>query len=305
VLLALGLIAALCAAFLLLPVSSQLYIAAISDKYDLLRETESPKIVLVGGSNLAFGIDSRRLATELGYNVVNTGLHGGLGLRFMLRLVKPHLSAGDVVVLVPEYQVVRDPVAGEPLAEALAVFPRGLRYVSPGEVDLRVFLRALQTRFWIAVSFEPDRDREIYSRSKINSYGDVTSHLDAADTYQPTASDLLDIRALPTRASIALMNEFAESCNRMGVRVALSFPPYPRGFLGPETAIGRWRDDFETDLNLAVVSDPADYLYPADYFFDSADHLTGAGREIRTAQLSADLRGFLEMEQGSASSGKE
>ena len=41
-------------------------------------------IVLLGGSNVAFGFDSRVLKEKTGMPVINAGLHAGLGLRFMM-----------------------------------------------------------------------------------------------------------------------------------------------------------------------------------------------------------------------------
>src|SRR5512140_975750 len=79
------------------------YIAAVLEKDRLIRSTPSPKIILVGGSNLAFGIDSRMMEDSLHVNVVNMGLYAKLGLRYMLAQVKPYIKKGDVVVVVPEY----------------------------------------------------------------------------------------------------------------------------------------------------------------------------------------------------------
>src|SRR6478672_545894 len=79
------------------------YIAAVLEKDRLIRSTPSPKIILVGGSNLAFGIDSRMMEDSLHLNVVNMGLYAKLGLRYMLAQVKPYIRRGDVVIIVPEY----------------------------------------------------------------------------------------------------------------------------------------------------------------------------------------------------------
>src|SRR6476661_8416978 len=79
------------------------YIAAVLEKDRLIRNTPSPKIILVGGSNLAFGVDSKLLQDSLRLPVVNMGLYAKLGLRYMLAQVKPYIRAGDIVVVVPEY----------------------------------------------------------------------------------------------------------------------------------------------------------------------------------------------------------
>src|SRR4051812_14897263 len=79
------------------------YLAAVLEKDRLIRNTPSPKIILVGGSNLAFGIDSKAIQDSLGLKVVNMGLYAKLGLRYMLAQVKPYIKPGDIVVVVPEY----------------------------------------------------------------------------------------------------------------------------------------------------------------------------------------------------------
>ena len=79
------------------------YLAAVLEKDRLIRTTPSPKMILVGGSNLAFGIDSKMLQDSLGIRVVNMGLYAKLGLRYMLAQVRPYIKTGDVVIVVPEY----------------------------------------------------------------------------------------------------------------------------------------------------------------------------------------------------------
>ena len=44
---------------------SESYQSVIRDKYELLVNTESPKIVIVGGSNACFGIDNKMLSEKV------------------------------------------------------------------------------------------------------------------------------------------------------------------------------------------------------------------------------------------------
>src|SRR6266436_7071833 len=67
------------------------YLAASIDKHHLLVQQPSPRIVFVGGSNLAFGLDSSEIERSLSYHPINMGLHIGLGLAFMLAEVKPFI----------------------------------------------------------------------------------------------------------------------------------------------------------------------------------------------------------------------
>ena len=75
------------------------YQAAIVDKIQRLESIDEPKIILVGNSNLAFGINSEIIQEKTGMPVVNLGLHASLGNKFHENIVKNHIGEGDVVVL--------------------------------------------------------------------------------------------------------------------------------------------------------------------------------------------------------------
>ena len=53
-------------------------------KGNLIRQTPSPKVVFVGGSNVAFGIDSETFYDGIGLAVNNAGLLDGMGLRYTI-----------------------------------------------------------------------------------------------------------------------------------------------------------------------------------------------------------------------------
>lgn len=69
----------------------------------MVKNTPSPRIIFVSGSSLYYGLDSKRVADSLHVNVVNYGLHAGIGLRYWLDEITPLVHKGDLVVLAPEY----------------------------------------------------------------------------------------------------------------------------------------------------------------------------------------------------------
>src|SRR5262245_52969609 len=79
------------------------YLAVTVDKEQRLRSADGPRIVFVGGSNLAFGLRSERVRRALRRNPVNMGLYANFGLPFMFREAQAGLRKGDVVVLSLEY----------------------------------------------------------------------------------------------------------------------------------------------------------------------------------------------------------
>ena len=64
------------------------YMKMLSTKYDTLKNTDSPKIIIISGSSAAFCLDGDMLADRTGMNVVNTGLHAGIGARFEAEMSK-------------------------------------------------------------------------------------------------------------------------------------------------------------------------------------------------------------------------
>ena len=78
------------------------FMGELKSKYERLKETPGERIVLVGGSGVAFGYDSRLIEEELKeYSVVNFGMYAGLGTKAVLDLSEEYIRAGDIVILSP------------------------------------------------------------------------------------------------------------------------------------------------------------------------------------------------------------
>ncbi len=75
------------------------YMAALIDKNERLCSIDEPKIVLVGNSNLAFGINSAMIEEAFSMPVVNMGMHGGIGNPFNEQAAVQNVHEGDIVIL--------------------------------------------------------------------------------------------------------------------------------------------------------------------------------------------------------------
>jgi hypothetical protein len=78
------------------------FMATLIDKDERLKTAPGPRMIFVGGSGVAFGMDSQLIAERYAYTPVNYGLHAALGGDFMLKHVGEHVRPGDVVVLCME-----------------------------------------------------------------------------------------------------------------------------------------------------------------------------------------------------------
>ena len=102
----------------------------------LAAESDKPRLIIVGGSAAAFGVDSTLLAQELpDYQPINFGLYAALGTRVMLDLSIDELRPGDIVIVMPEQQsqALSDTIGTETLWQAVDGGPsRVLRQLNSG-----------------------------------------------------------------------------------------------------------------------------------------------------------------------------
>ena len=75
-------------AFSIPPQYSDTFVGELDDKFERLTSIEEPKVVVVGGSSVAFGLESEILEKYVGMPVVNFGLYAALGTKVMLDLSK-------------------------------------------------------------------------------------------------------------------------------------------------------------------------------------------------------------------------
>lgn len=86
------------------PINNKNYVYEYKHKIDMVKNVPSPRIVLIGGSGLAYGVKSSIIEDSLKIKVINYGLHAGIGLKYMLDDINKYLVPGDMVIIIPEYQ---------------------------------------------------------------------------------------------------------------------------------------------------------------------------------------------------------
>lgn len=83
----------------IIPQYIYIYSSSLLDKVERLEMIDEPKIVLIGNSNLVFGIDSGQLEQAFAMPVVNMGLHSGLGNSFHEQFIKGNINKGDIIII--------------------------------------------------------------------------------------------------------------------------------------------------------------------------------------------------------------
>jgi len=269
-----------------LPLPENSYDLAIIDKHRILVNTESPKIVLAGGSNLAFGIDSTAIQDRLYIPVVNMAVHAGFGLGRILDDISRFLHTGDVLLIVPEYSHFTSAWNGNSVAYELIFDARQYRLLWSSYYELPSGLSSyLITRLNTIIPRTPDP--LAYSRNGFNEYGDYVGHLGMENL-----PFVFFGREGPlNRYYLNNFFQFIDDFTERGITVMLSYPCYEeQSFRNSATLIQELDMLFRAKENLLVISTPESYCYPAEYFYDTVYHLNIEGRAVRTNQLIHDLQ---------------
>ncbi len=282
----------------LLPDVHVLYLSASLDKHSRLNNTPPPRVIFVGGSNIAFGVDSQLVEKRLGRSAVNMGLAADVGLRFMLDEIKPSLSPGDVVVVTPEYEQLSSLLnGGRGLSDLVAIAPENLRYLSsPRQYvvlleNLPLYQQDKIYRWLVTAMHGAPPRSDIYRRDGFNHHGDLTTHLGRPPTtdWQEEFTKKTFKPEISSEA-IAVLNGFNDYAKSKGAQVVFIFPAIPDSLdaEGTNNINGLYRR-LQTETNLTISSPPENYFYPMACFFDSNYHLNQKCREIRTQQILTDL----------------
>lgn len=104
-------------------------ILADADKQIAVKTFPSRRLIIIGGSNASFNVNSKLVGSSLGANGVNMGLIAQIGLAYMLKEVEPYIRQGDLVVIVPEYQQFTS-TGYETLVRLLINDPGNFRYIN-------------------------------------------------------------------------------------------------------------------------------------------------------------------------------
>lgn len=274
------------------------YASASVDKQARLAEVDGPRLILVGGSNVAFGHHSPRFR-ELGLEPVNMGLNVALGLDYLVREAIYDLREGDVVLVSAEYALYWSVYNRDELWSLLEHNPAAGCRFGPDHVQGSLdhgFIFLSRKLHCALTERSTDSDRpKLYSRSAFNEEGDFVAHYGRETRFDHPLSEVKD-GSEPTDYTRGLdaIRRLHEACTERGARCFLTFPPLrTRAYEAGKQSIAKLEETLRTRSPLPVLGRPADMVSSPEDFFDSGYHLNEQGSAKRTELLLQLLKSAL------------
>lgn len=287
------------------PDDKHLYQASLL-KSNLLRTVPSPRIIIVGGSNVAFGIDSELMEQELGIPVINDGLHVALGIA-PLNEIKHYLQAGDIVIISLEYYNFTDEASfyGQPqyLADWIEFSPERIWYLrDPYKQMPSIFTMMLERKVnrqlnYYLYGFSYEAGRNFYSGDLFNEHGDFIGHLGENGNKRFEIADSVYPINLIENAYVYLedFNQYALSKGATVYYEAQAHRQTNCEQTGKKH-LDRFFNRLKTKTTIPLLTNLDELCLPDDYFYDTPYHLNEQGRRVRTERLIDSLKIALGLE---------
>ena len=277
------------------------FMGELKSKYERLKETSGKRIVLVGGSGVAFDCDSALMDDFFpSYEIVNFGMYAGLGTKAVMDLSENYIHEGDIVILSPEQseQTFSDYFNGEYMWQAADGAFGMLRDLKSEnfEAMLGNFTRfALEKLNYVMKGQKPQTD-SIYQKKSFNTYGDI--ELDTCrENILPNGYDVNQkvrfTEDVVQPEFMDYMNDWAKRLEKKGAVVWYRYCPVNKLSVEDMDDLAAYDVFLRQKLDFPVIGNPENSLMEAEWFFDTNFHLNQPGKEVNTVQLIRDMKAML------------
>ncbi|MBQ4381228.1 MAG: leucine-rich repeat protein [Oscillospiraceae bacterium] len=279
------------------------YYGQLPRMFDRLRDARGPKLILVGSSGIAFGVNTELLQQELPqYTVCPFGLYGSIGTKAMMDLSRVNIAEGDLVVLLPETgpQTLSLYFNGESLFMATDNRPDMLRWADVHDFGslMEALPGYLSQKYEIYRSGEKPDPSGVYALSSFDEncnmiYPRPCNIMQGG--YAPT--DLVSFDpAIVADDFLQYVNEYDRFVRSRGARLVLGFAPVNGGGLAADFEVNtpeKFREHLEAGLSCPIIGTPETYILDKEWFYDSNVHLNTPGSVLYTSLLARDIKAYL------------
>lgn len=274
--------------YIIIPAHKKHYMYEIKHKIRLTDSVPSPRIIFVGGSNVAFGVDSKSIADSLHINAVNTAIHAGLGLKYQIEIIEDNFRKDDIIVIMPEYQQFKEIYNGEDVNVATTFKYSDFSNLSKfNSAQLAELIKGMIPAFYIDFL---KRNDKIYSAENFNENGDEINHR----TLESPKPNFDNFSGKFNKKNVESFAEKVDYLKSKGCKVIIL----------PPLTIESYYNTYSDEINLITSSlseacvpfevDTRSHVVPDSCAFDTNYHLNDSGIKRITPKLVNELRHILK-----------
>ena len=281
------------------------FLGGLKIKIDRIESIEEPKIVVIGGSSVPFGVDSKQMEEMLGMPVVNFGLYATLGTKLMLDLSREYINEGDIIVLAPEtdaqtYSLFFNAEAAWQAADSdLSLLPKIAKENLSSMLGGAWKYAAQKIKYYSSgTALDPEG---VYNVKSFDEYGDIVfpREYNKMELMYDSTLEIDPSKDIISADFIDYVNDYVDYAKKKGVRVLFSFAPMNFDAVSADVTVEQIEEFtafIDENFKAELISDPNNYMYESGYFYDSNFHLNDAGAVYHTSNLAYDIASACEME---------
>lgn len=282
-----------------IPKDNNAYLCEYKDKIQLIDTTSQPRIIFIGGSSIAFGTDSKLICDSLHCNVINLGLHGGIGIRFPLEDCLQYIKSGDIVVLQFEYGNFFSGGNGEP--ETFPAFMIANDWRNYKQLNMNQWQNIIAgipkesiksmtrlVKYLLRGSFDsPSVNKKYtYVKSGFNEFGDEISHI-AYPSVKYTSDGKPNTKKVK-RSFIDWLADIIQQYEQAGANVIMLPPVCIESHFKVS-----YNDNIEMaliEINHPYITSPASMVLDDSCTFNTGYHMNKEGIRLNTRNIISNLK---------------
>ena len=263
---------------------------------------KQPKILFTSGSNTLYGINTLEIEEALHIPTVNLAVNAGLNHDYIFHKAKEVLKAGDIIIVVSEYQHLRwDGELSRTKNEYILSYDRAYFDRLPLLEKIKIINTVSLKDIFLSISEQYHFDKSAYQEGLETTQKSLNSHGDKVDKtgHKPLEIDRTGL-GLPLEKKYTFETQglheliaFNQWCQAHHVTLYLTFPNTVEFEVYHSKHYTTYFNQllaFYQKNHLRYLGEPQAFFYPKRYFYDTNYHLNTQGASLRTQQLIEMMR---------------
>lgn len=254
---------------------------------------ESSKMVISGGSNVGYSIDSELLTDKLKMEVFNVSFSISHDYELVLNYISSNLKKGDIFLYIPEYDnyyINNENMMSYALCGSIYNNPALFSHLS---LTQKINFLTKVPKMNILLGYKNLKHIISPQKSSLetNSRGDYITHLNQSKTWKKSVNTRYD----KYKYNHKLSNHFKKvllsvqkNVEKKGAHFYITYPS-----IATSQYDVRFAEDlkkFYKNNDLKLIGKAETYIFSDDLIFDHPYHLTKKGRSMRTQFLLQDIQ---------------